>query len=63
MRRLILLAFLVFLALPAFAVKGITVAQLEQALATVHASPDAVVAEQIAGYELTERLMLYAMRA
>jgi hypothetical protein len=32
------------------------VAQLEQALATAHASPDAVVAEQIAGYELTERL-------
>jgi VWFA-related protein len=56
MRRLIILAFLVFLALPAFAVKRITVAQLEQVLATAHASSDAVVAEQIAGYELTERL-------
>jgi VWFA-related protein len=47
---------MVFLALPAFAAKGMTVAQLEQALAAAHASPDAVVAEQIAGYELTERL-------
>ncbi|MGO9776968.1 MAG: hypothetical protein ACLQGT_04130 [Terracidiphilus sp.] len=32
MRRLILLAFAVFLALPAFAAKGMTVEQLEQAL-------------------------------
>jgi VWFA-related protein len=47
---------MVFLALPAFAAKSITVAQLEQALATAHASPDAVVAEQLSSFELTERL-------
>jgi hypothetical protein len=38
MRRLIVLVFAVFLALSAFAAKGVTVEQLEQALATAHAS-------------------------
>ncbi len=56
MRRPIILAFVAFLALPAFAVRGLTVAQLEQALATTHASPDVVVADQLSSFDLTERL-------
>jgi len=49
------------LALPAFAAKDatvakVTVAQLEQALATAHDQPDAEVARQLSGMELTERL-------
>jgi hypothetical protein len=55
---LILLAALVF---PAFAekrdvVERVTVAQLEQALAAAHGHPDAQVAQQLSGLELTERL-------
>ena len=61
MRRLFSLFLLAGLALPAFAAKDatvakVTVAQLEQALATAHDRPDAEVARQLSGMELTERL-------
>jgi hypothetical protein len=61
MRRLFSLFLLAGLALPAFAAKDatvakVTVAQLEKALATAHDRPDAEVAQQISGMELTERL-------
>jgi hypothetical protein len=60
-RRLFSLFLLAGLALPAFAAKDatvakVTVAQLEQALATAHDRPDAEVALQLSGMELTERL-------
>jgi len=61
MRRLFTLFLLAGLALPVFAAKDtpvakVTVAQLEQALATTHDQPDAEVAQQLSGMELTERL-------
>jgi VWFA-related protein len=56
MRKLAILLLLVGIALPAFAAKGITVEQLEQVLAAAHGKPDAKVAEQLSGLELTERL-------
>jgi hypothetical protein len=61
MRKIILHATLVFLALPMMAVNAqaaskVTVAQLEQTLAAVHGATDAKVAEQLSGLELTERL-------
>jgi VWFA-related protein len=58
MRRLILLVFLASLASTAGASKRVTVAQLEQALMAAHAAhkPDADIARQIAGLELSELL-------
>jgi hypothetical protein len=58
MRQLILLGLLTVLALPAWAAKGVTVAQLEQTLATISAAhkPDAEIARQIAGVKLSERI-------
>ena len=61
MRKLFLLFLLAGIALPVFADKDaavakVTVAQLEQALATAHDRPDAEVAQQLSGMELTERL-------
>lgn len=53
--------FMVLLALPVLAVNAnaaskATAAQLEQTLAAAHGAPDAKVAEQLSGLELTERL-------
>jgi hypothetical protein len=61
MQRLFSLFLLAGLALPAFAAKDatvakVTVAQLEQALATAHDQPDVEVARQLSGLALTERL-------
>ncbi len=58
MRRLILLVLLASIALPARAAKRTTVAQLQQALDAAHAAhrPDAEIARQISGIELSERL-------
>ena len=58
MRRLILLGLLTAMAFPACAAKPVTVAQLEQALATIRAAhkPDAEVARQIGGMKLSERI-------
>jgi VWFA-related protein len=57
-RPLILLVLLASLASVAGASKRVTVAQLEQALITAHAAhkPDADIARQISGLELSERL-------
>jgi VWFA-related protein len=57
-RRLVLLVLLASLASSAGASKRVTVAQLEQVLMTAHAAhkPDADMARQIAGLELSERL-------
>jgi len=68
MRNLFLLFLLAGLALPAFADKDaavtkVTVAQLEQALATTHGKPDADVARQLSGMELTERLNMANLAA
>jgi hypothetical protein len=67
MRRLVFLLLLAGIALPAFAekkaaVEKVTVAQLEQALATVQGKTDAEVAQQLSGLELTERLSTAALR-
>ncbi|MGP8224954.1 MAG: hypothetical protein ACLQGT_02230, partial [Terracidiphilus sp.] len=61
MPKLFLLSLIVGFAIPAFAAKDapvarVTVAQLEQALTTAHDRPDAEVAQQLSGMELTERL-------
>jgi len=58
MKRLILFAILAASALPAGAAKRVTVAQLDRALTAIAASrkPDAEMARQIGGLELTERL-------
>jgi hypothetical protein len=58
MRRLILPALLLALALPAAAAKRVTVAQLEQSLSAAVAAhkPDAEIARQILSMEATERL-------
>jgi VWFA-related protein len=59
MQRLVVLAVLMALiAQPACAAKRVTVAQLEQALASASAAnkPDAEIARQIGGVELSERL-------
>lgn len=58
MRQFILLGLLTAMAFPAWAAKRVTVAQLEQALATISAAhkPDAEIARQIAGMKLSERL-------
>ncbi|HEX4286383.1 MAG TPA: VWA domain-containing protein [Terracidiphilus sp.] len=46
----------IFFALPAWAAKRVTVAELEQTLDAMHAKSDTDLAWQIAGLELTERL-------
>jgi hypothetical protein len=58
MRRLILLALLASMALSAGAAKRVTVSQLEQGLTAASAAnkPDAEIARQIGGMELSERL-------
>jgi hypothetical protein len=56
MRKLALLSLMIGLAMPAFATKKVSVAQLEQIVAAVHAKTDAKAAEQIYELELTERL-------
>jgi hypothetical protein len=58
MRQFILLGLLTAMAFPTWAAKRVTVAQLEQALATTSAAhkPDAEIARQIAGMKLSERI-------
>jgi hypothetical protein len=58
MRHAILLLLLLAMAFPAWAAKGVTVAQLEQTLTTISAAhrPDAEIARQIAGIKLSERI-------
>jgi hypothetical protein len=61
MRKLTILILLAGMALPAFAANDVksemvSVAQLEQALAAAHGKPDADLAQQLSGMELTERL-------
>ena len=58
MRQFILLGLLTAMAFPTWAAKRVTVAQLEQALATISAAhkPDAEIARQIAGMKLSERI-------
>ena len=56
MRKLLLFCLLVQVALPAFAVKRITVAQLERLVAENHAKSDAKIAPRFYDLELTERL-------
>jgi hypothetical protein len=58
MRQAILLVLLIAMALPAWAEKRVTVAQLEQTLTTIRAAhkPDEEIARQIAGIKLSERI-------
>ncbi len=56
MRKLAILLLLAEAALPAIAAKHVTVAQLERVLARERDKPDAKLAQQLAGMELTERL-------
>lgn len=56
MRRLVLLSVIASIALPAFAVKRVTVEQLEQVLTAAHGKSDAKVSQQLSDLELTERL-------
>jgi VWFA-related protein len=56
MRALAVLLTLAGFVLPANGAKRVTVAELEQTLAAVHALPDAEVAMQLSDLELTERL-------
>jgi VWFA-related protein len=56
MRKLAFLLLLVGIALPAFAVKPVTVEQLERMLASAQSKPDAEVARLLSDLELTERL-------
>ena len=56
MRKLPLVFLLLQVALPAFAAKRITVAQLERLVAENHAKSDAKIAPRFYDLELTERL-------
>jgi VWFA-related protein len=56
MRRLTLLVLLAAMTVPAGAATKVTVVQLEQTVAAAHGAPDARLAEQLSGLELTERL-------
>jgi VWFA-related protein len=56
MRKWVLCFILAGIALPALAANRVTVEQLEQVLAAAKAKPDADVARQLSGLELTERL-------
>jgi hypothetical protein len=67
MRKLTVLLFLAGMALPVLAAKEVakekvTVAQLEQVLATAHGKPDTVLAQQLSGMELTERISTARLR-
>ena len=55
-RKLVFVLALFGFALPAFASKSLTVAQLEQRLAADRGKSDVEVAQQLSGFELTERL-------
>jgi hypothetical protein len=55
-RKLALLLFFAVMAVPAFAAKRVTVAQLEQTLTAIHGKTDAEVARKIYELELSERL-------
>jgi VWFA-related protein len=61
MRNLALLLLLAVVALSALAQRSVTVAQLEQVLATVHGKPDAKVAQQLSDLELAERLSMASL--
>jgi len=56
MRKLAVLLFFVAVAIPALAVKRLTLKQLDQALADVGSKPDQEVARSLSGLELTERM-------
>ncbi len=56
MRRLALLFFLLGIAMPALAVKRVTVEQLQQMLAGLHGKRDDEAARQLSNLELVERL-------
>jgi hypothetical protein len=58
MRHAVLLVLLTAVALPAWAAKGVTVAQLEETLTAISSAhkPDAEIARQIASMKLSERL-------
>ncbi|MGB9032066.1 MAG: hypothetical protein WCC27_18225, partial [Acidobacteriaceae bacterium] len=56
MRKLLLFCLLAQVALPAFAVRRVTVAQLERLVAENHAKSDAKIAPRFYDLELTERL-------
>ena len=56
MRRLALLIFLLGIAMPALAVKRVTVEQLQQILAGMHGKRDDEAARQLSNLELVERL-------
>jgi hypothetical protein len=56
LRNLLFLLSIISLALPAAAVRRVTVEQLSQILVAVHTQPDATVAQKLTELELTERL-------
>jgi len=56
MRKLVLLAMLAAMAIPAGAATKVTVAQLEQTISASHSASDAKLADRLSGLELTERL-------
>src|ERR1035438_3705746 len=56
MRKWALWLFLAAIALPAFTADRVTVLQLEKLLAAAESKPDAEIAKQLSGLELTERL-------
>jgi len=56
MRRWMFLLVLAAMTVPAGAATKVTVAELEQMLTAAHGAPDAKLAEQLSGLELTERL-------
>jgi VWFA-related protein len=56
MRKCLLCLILAGFALPVFAANRVTVEQLQQLLAAAKAKPDADLAKQLSGLELTERL-------
>jgi VWFA-related protein len=56
MRKLVLLAVLAVMTIPAGAATKVTVAQLEQTITASHSASDAKLADRLSGLELTERL-------
>jgi hypothetical protein len=58
MRRLVLLSLFAGTALPAFAARRVTVAQLAQLIDSAHGKTDADVADRLSGLQLTERLSI-----
>ena len=55
-RRIALLYFFVLVPVPAFAAKHVTVAKVEEALASTNGKPDVEVARQLVEMQLTERM-------